>query len=68
MILSNFLSIQKHHDSKPHEIISISFNMQSILQTRYYNLGDRDAVKLFNSDITASKILQYKTTRSTWHR
>ena len=39
MILSYFLSRQKHDDSNPHEMISISFNMQSILQTRYYNLG-----------------------------
>ena len=32
MILSDFLSRQKHDDSNPHEIIPISFNMQSILQ------------------------------------
>ena len=35
MILSDFLSRQKHDDSNPHEIIPISFLMQSILQTRY---------------------------------
>ena len=28
-----------HDYSNLHEIIPISFNMQSILQTRYYNLG-----------------------------
>ena len=40
MILSDFLSRQKHGDSDPHEIIPILLNMQSILQTRYYNLGE----------------------------
>ena len=39
MILSYFLCRQKHDDSNPHEIIPILFNMQSILQTRHYNLG-----------------------------
>ena len=38
MILSSFLSRQKHDESNPHEIIPVSFNMQSILQTRYYIL------------------------------
>ena len=38
MILSDFLSRQKHDDSNPHEIIAISFNMQNILQFRYYNI------------------------------
>ena len=45
MILSDFLSRQKHDDSNPHEIIPTSFNMQSILQTRYYNLGEGNLVK-----------------------
>ena len=31
MILSNFLSRQKHDDSNPHEIMSSSFNMYDIL-------------------------------------
>ena len=31
MILSNFLTRQKHHNSDPHEIILISFNMQEVL-------------------------------------
>ena len=42
MILSDFLSRQKHDDSNPHEIIPISFNMQNILQTRYYTIGERE--------------------------
>ena len=45
MVLSDFLSRQKHDDSNPHEIIPISFNMQCILQTRYYNLGAENSVK-----------------------
>ena len=44
MICSDFLSRLKHDDSNPHEIIPILFNMQSILQTRYYNLGERNSV------------------------
>ena len=32
MILSNFLSRQKHDDSNPYQIIPISFNMYSTLQ------------------------------------
>ena len=38
MILSEFLSRQKHDDSDPHEIIPISFNMYSTLQEKYYNI------------------------------
>ena len=41
MILSNFLCRQKHDDSNPHEIIPISFHIQNISQTRYYNIGER---------------------------
>ena len=44
MILSDLLSRQKHEDSNPHEVIPISFNMQSVLQTRYYNLGEENPV------------------------
>ena len=39
MILSDFLSRQKHNDSSPHDIIPISFNMYSVLQERYYKIG-----------------------------
>ena len=45
MILSDFLPRQKHDDSNPHEIIPTSFNMQSILQARYYNLGKYNSGK-----------------------
>ena len=39
MILSDFLSRQKHNDSNAHEIIPISFNMHNILYKKYYNIG-----------------------------
>ena len=45
MILSDFLSRQKHDDSDPHEIILISFNMQNMLQTKYYNIREREQGK-----------------------
>ena len=45
MIFSDFLSRQKHSDSNPHEIIHISFNLLSILQTRYYNLDKGNPVE-----------------------
>ena len=45
MILSDFLSKQKQEDSNPYEIILISFNMQNILQSMYYNIGDREEGK-----------------------
>ena len=41
MILSDFLSKQKHDNNNPHEIIPISFNMQNVLLFRYYNIGER---------------------------
>ena len=40
MILSYFLSRQKHDDSNQHKIIPISFIMQNIQQSRYYNIGE----------------------------
>ena len=42
MILSDFLSRQKHEDSKQHDIIPIPLNMHNILHERYYNLGLMD--------------------------
>ena len=43
MILSNFLSMQKHDDSNPYEIIPISFNMQNLLHARYYNINQNSS-------------------------
>ena len=42
MVLSDFLSRQKNDNINPHEIIPISFNMQNILQTRYYNIDEKE--------------------------
>ena len=39
MILSNFLSRQRIDRSNPHEIIPISFDMEAILNDKYYNVG-----------------------------
>ena len=39
MILSDFLSRQRHDNSNPHEIIPISFNMHNILHEKSYNIG-----------------------------
>ena len=38
MILSDFLSRQKHDISNPHDMTPISLNMQNILHNRYYNI------------------------------
>ena len=45
MILSDFLSRQKQKDSNPHEIIHTLFNMQNILQSRYYIISEREQGK-----------------------
>ena len=42
MILSDFLSRQRHDHSDPHDIIPISFNMHNVLHKKYYNLGMMD--------------------------
>ena len=49
MILSGFLSRQKHDDSNPHEIIPISFNMQIILHDKYYDIGNLE--KIFSTNM-----------------
>ena len=41
MILCGFLFRQKQDDGNPHEIIHISFSMQNVLHSRYYNIGER---------------------------
>ena len=40
MILSDFLSRQNLEDENTKEIIPISFNMKSVLQDRYYKVGE----------------------------
>ena len=46
---------QKQYDSNPHEIIPILFNMQNVLQTRYYNITEREQ-EIFSSDKVTSQI------------
>ena len=45
MIHSEFLSREMYGDDNPHDIIPISFKIQRMLQTRYYNLGKGNPVK-----------------------
>ena len=42
MILSDFLSRQDPGDKNTKESIPISFNMKSVLQDKYYNVGDNE--------------------------
>ena len=42
MILSDFLSRQNVDDSNLHEIIPISFNLRTVLQDKYYNIGEKE--------------------------
>ena len=41
MILSGFW-LDKHHDSNPHEVIPISFNMYNVLYETYYRVETKD--------------------------
>ena len=41
MVLGDFLSRQKHDDSNPHEITTISFNIKNLLHSSYYNINER---------------------------
>ena len=42
MVLSDFLSRQKHNDSNPHKIIPISFNMDQVLHENYYDIENTE--------------------------
>ena len=42
MILSDFLSSEKHGESGPYKIIPISFNMQEMLHVRYYYIHESE--------------------------
>ena len=42
MVLSDFLSRQKHDDSDPHEIIPISFNMYNTLYETFYRIQPQE--------------------------
>ena len=45
VILTDFLSGQKHDDSDPYEIISILLNMQNVLCIGYYNINEKEQGK-----------------------
>ena len=55
MILSVFLSRQKHDDSNLCEIIPILFNMQGIWQATYYNLGKGNVGKYLTPSCSQAK-------------
>ena len=59
MILSDFLSRQKHENSNPNNIIPISFNIHNILHERYYNLGLR---QIFSANAITDKTKWDNTT------
>ena len=40
MVLSNFLSRQRHDKSDPHKIIPISFSLRDVLHNSYYKMED----------------------------
>ena len=45
MVVSDFLSRQKHDDSNLHEIVLILCNMQGLLHIRYYNIDEGNSEK-----------------------
>ena len=55
MVLSDFLYREKQHDSNPHKITCISFNMQNILPARYYNICEREQKKYLISKRSQAK-------------
>ena len=42
MVLSDFVSRQKHDNCDPHDIIPISFNMYNTLYETYYRIEPQD--------------------------
>ena len=67
MVLSDFLSRQKHNDRNPHKIIPISFNICSTLQEKYYNIGNsarylvQTQFQAKSSGITLTEVLGIST-------
>ena len=68
MILSDFLYRQKHDDIDPHEIIPISLNMQSMLQTRYYNIGGKEEGEYLFQNRSQAKTSGIILLEVTWYR
>ena len=58
--------LDKKHNSNPHEIITISFNMQSILHDKYYNIGNLE--KYLVQTWSQANIEWNKTTRNLWYK
>ena len=50
MILTDFLSRQDPGDEDTKEIIPISFNMRSVLQDKYYNVGENEEKYMYKPD------------------
>ena len=65
MILSDFLSRQKHDDSNPHDVIPISFNMHNELHKRY-NLGLMDKYLVPSQSQTKSS--EITLPEGPWHK
>ena len=65
MVLSDFLSRQKHDDSNPNEIIPISFNMHQVFHEKYYDIEDTENYLAQTRSQTKSSGI--KTSRSSWH-
>ena len=58
MILSYFFSSLNHDNSNPHEIMSISFNMQEVLHSRYYNVHETKKNILLKLDLKLILVVQ----------
>ena len=67
MILSDFLSRQEIDESDPHEIISISFDMKTILNDRYYNVAEEEDRYLVQTQ-SQTKDSGKRGTRSPWSK
>ena len=71
MILSDFLSRQKHNDSSPHEIIPISFNRHNVLHEKYFNIGKSERYLVQTQSQTKSsrvKLLEVHSVSKTKNR
>ena len=66
MILSHFLSRQKHDDNDPHGILHVSFNMHKNISQKILQL--RKDEQIFSTNSTTDKIKWNKTTRGTWNK
>ena len=56
MVHNDFLSRQRHDDGNPHEMRPILFNMQCILHSKYYNIGEEKNWEIHSSNKVTSEI------------